>query len=142
MYMVRHLSTFVCVSCLVIYINNLSYYLSLSLSIVPLPVVIISPGFVNVSYDSSVILTCKVQSLNTPIVSWTSNTVMTFPLPSLVSSNDIYTSILTLERLTLEYIGEYSCTAVNEGGEIRDMINVNVYGKKMMHLFTFMIILI
>ena len=114
----------------------------LSLSIVPLPVVTISPGFVNVSYDSTVILTCEVQSLTTPTVSWTSNTEMTLPSPSLVSTNNIHTSTLTLEQVTLEYIGEYTCTAENEEGETSDMINVNVYGKKMMHLSTFMIILI
>ena len=33
--------------------------------------------------------------------------------------------------MTLEYIGKYTCTAVNEGGERSDMINVDVYGKNM-----------
>ena len=99
--------------------------------------VTISPGFANVSYDSTIILTCEVQSLTTPTVSWTSNTEVTLPSPSLVSSNGIYTSTLTLERVTLEYIGEYTCTAVNEGGETSDVIKINVYGKEMMHLFTF-----
>ena len=91
--------------------------------------VTISPESVNVSYGSTVTLTCEVQSLTTPTVTWTSNTDVTLPFTSLVSSNDIHTSNLTLEQVTLEYIGEYTCTAVNEGGEISDMINVNVYGK-------------
>ena len=56
---------------------------------------------------------------------------MTLPSPSLVSNNDIHTSTLTLEQVTLEYIGEYTCTAVNEGGERSDMINVTLYGKEM-----------
>ena len=104
---------------------------SLSLSPVPLPVVTISPESVNVSYGSTVTLTCEVQSLTTPNVTWSSNTSVTLPSTSLVSSNNTHTSILTLEQLTLEYIREYTCTAVNEGGEMSDMINVNVYGKSM-----------
>ena len=98
--------------------------------------VTISPGFVNVSYSSTVILTCEVQSLTTPTVSWTSNTEVTLPSTSLVSTRDIHTSTLTLEQVTLEYIGEYTCTAVNERGETRDVIDINVYGKEMMHLST------
>ena len=93
--------------------------------------VTISPGFVNVSYISTVNLTCVVQSLTTPTVTWTSNTDVTLPSTSLVSRNDTHTSTLTLEQVLLEYIGEYTCTAVNEGGERSDMINVTVYGKNM-----------
>ena len=95
--------------------------------------VTISPESVNVSYNSTVTLTCEVQSLTTPNVTWTSNTDVTLPSTSLVSDDDnyIHTSILTLEQVTLEYIGEYTCTAVNERGEISDMINVNVCGKNM-----------
>ena len=68
---------------------------------------------------------------------------MIIPSTSFVSKDDnsIYTRILTLEQVTLEYIGEYSCTAENEGGEISDMINVTVYGKNVCvflhHLFHF-----
>ena len=36
--------------------------------------------------------------------------------------------------MTLNYTGEYTCTAENEGGEISDMINVNVYGKECVYL--------
>ena len=93
--------------------------------------VTISPESVNVMYGSTVTLTCEVQSLTTPTVTWTSNTDVDLTFTSLVSSNDTHTSILTLEQVTLEYIGEYTCTAVNEGGESSDMINVNVYGKNM-----------
>ena len=124
---------YVCLSvCLINCIDNLfSLLLSVFLSTVPLPVVTISPESVNVSYNSTVTLICNVQSLTTPTITWTSNTDVTLPSTSLVSSNDIHTSTLTLERVTLEYIGEYTCTAVNEGGERSDMINVNVYGKNM-----------
>ena len=93
--------------------------------------VAISPESVNVSYNSTVTLTCEVQSLTTPTVTWTSNTTVDLTSTSLDSSNYIHTSTLTLEPVTLEYIGEYTCTAVNEEGEISDMINVNVYGKNM-----------
>ena len=104
----------------------------MSLSLVPLPVVTISPRSVNDSYNSSVNLTCEVQSLTTPNVTWKSNTDVTLPSTSLVSNNDIHhISNLTLEQVTLEYIGEYTCTAENEGGEMSDMINVTVYGKNM-----------
>ena len=103
---------------------------SLSLSPVPLPDVMISPGSVNVSYNSTVNLTCVVQSLTTPTVNWTTDTNVT--LTSLVTTNytNMYTRILTLEQVTLEYIGKYTCTAENEGGEISDTINFTVYGKE------------
>ena len=106
---------------------------SLSLSVVPLPNVTISPGSVNVSYNSTVTLTCVVQSLTTPTVNWTTDTNVTLPSTSLVSNNDnnVHTSILLLEQVTLEYIGVYTCTAENEGGGISDMINVDIYGKEM-----------
>ena len=93
--------------------------------------VIISPGSVNVSYNSTVTLTCEVQSLTTPNVTWMSDTDVTLPSTSLVSNNDIHISNLTLEQVTPEYIGEYTCTAENEGGEMSDMINFTVYGKNM-----------
>ena len=76
-----------------------------------------------------VILTCEVQSLTTPTVTWTSNTDVTLPSISLNSNENIHTGNITLEQVTLEYIGEYTCTAENEGGEISDMINVDVFGK-------------
>ena len=76
-------------------------------------------------------LTCEVQSLTTPKVTWRSNADVTLPSTSLVSNDDIHISNLTLEQVTLEYIGEYTCTAENEGGEMRDMIRVDVYGKHM-----------
>ena len=117
----------------------LCVYVPMSLSLVPLPVVIISPHSANDFYNSSVTLTCKVQSLTTPNVTWKSNTDVTLLSTSLVSNNDIHISNLTLEQVTLEYIGEYTCTAENEGGEMSDMINVTVYGKNMcvsIHLFS------
>ena len=77
-----------------------------------------------------VILTCEVQSLTIPNVTWTSDTDVPLPFTSLVGSNEnIHTGNITLEQVTLEYIGEYTCTAENEGGEISDMINVDVFGK-------------
>ena len=120
-----YLSVYLYVSSLIIIL------LSLFLSLVSLPVVIISPGSVNVSYNSTVTLTCEVQSLTIPNVIWMSNTDVILPPPSLVSNDDIHTSVLTLEQVTLEYIGEYTCTAENEGGEMSDIIRVDVYGKDM-----------
>ena len=98
---------------------------------ISLPAVAISPESVNVFYNSTVTLTCEVESLTTPNVTWTSDTNVTLPSTSLDSSNYTHTSILTLEQVTLEYIGEFTCTAVIEAEEISDMINVNVYGKNM-----------
>ena len=91
--------------------------------------VTISPGSVNVSYNSTVIFTCEVQSLTTPNVTWTSNTHVTLPSISLNSNKNIHTVNVTLEQVILEYSGEYTCTAENEGGEMSDMINVDVFGK-------------
>ena len=115
-----------------IYIYNQSILLSVSLSLVPPPNVIISPGPVNLSYNSTVTLTCVVQSLTIPTVNWTTDTNVTLASTSLVSNNDnnVHNRTLILEQVTLEYIGEYTCTAENEGGDISDMINVDVYGKE------------
>ena len=120
------LSIFVCLCVFLL----LCVYVPMSLSLVPLPVVTISPRSVNDSYNSLVTLTCEVHSLTTPNVTWKSNTDVTLPSTSLVSNNDIHISNLTLEQVTLEYIGEYTCSAENEGGEMSDMIRVDVYGKK------------
>ena len=71
-----------------------------------------------------------VYSLVTSSVTWTSNTDVTLPSNSLVSidDNSIHISNLTLEQVTLEYVGEYTCTVENEEGEMSDMIYVDVYG--------------
>ena len=108
--------------------------LSLSLSPVPLPVVSIFPKTVDVPVISTVILTCKVQSLTTPNVTWISSAGVTLSSPLIVTNEDIHYSAITLEKVTLEYIGEYTCTAQNEGGEASDMINVDVYGKECVYL--------
>ena len=110
-----------------------SLLLSLSLFPVPLPNVTISPGSVNVSYNSTVTLTCVVQSLTISTLNWTTDTNVNLTSTSLVSNNDnnVHNSILILEQVTLEYIGEYTCTAKNVGGEMSNMINVIVYGKEM-----------
>ena len=115
---------------LYIYNYDSSILLSVSLSLVPPPYVTIFPGSVNVSYNSTVSLTCVVQSLTTPTVDWTTDTNVT--LTSLVSTNytNIYTRILTLEQVTMEYIGKYTCTAENGGGAISAVIHITVYGKE------------
>ena len=94
----------------------------------------IFPRTVHVPVISTVILTCKVQSLTTPNVTWTSSADVTLSSTLLLTSEDIHYSTITLEKVTLEYIGEYACTAENEGGEISDMINVDVYGKECVYL--------
>ena len=85
------------------------------------------------SYNSTVTLTCVVQSLTAPTLNWTTDTNVDLTSTSLVSNNDntIHNSILILEQVTLEYIGEYTCTAENVRGWMSDMINVIVYGKDM-----------
>ena len=92
----------------------------------------ISPGSVNISYNSTVTLTCEVQSLNISTVNWTTDTNVTLPSTSIVSNNDnnIHNSTLTLEQVTLEHIGEYFCNAINEGGKTSAALNVTVYGKE------------
>ena len=97
-----------------------------------LPVVTISPGSVNMPYNSTVTITCEVQSLTIPTVNWTTNMNVVLPSASLISNHDnnIYTSTLTLEQVTLEYTGEYSCNAENEGGEISAALNLTVYGEE------------
>ena len=74
-------------------------------------------------------LNCVVQSLTTPTVIWTTDTNVTLTSLDSNKDNNIHNKTLTLEKVTLEYIGEYTCTAENEGGEISDTINFTVYGK-------------
>ena len=92
----------------------------------------ISPGSVHVTYNSAVNLTCEVKSLTTPTIIWINDTNMILPSTSFVSKDDnsIYTRILTLDLVTLEYTGEYSCNAKNEGGEISAALNLTVYGEE------------
>ena len=55
---------------------------------------------------------------------------MILPSTSLViSNNDIHSSTLTLQQVTLEYTGTYICTAENEGEEINARITFDVFGK-------------
>ena len=77
-------------------------------------------------------LTCEVQSLTIPTVTWTTDANVTLPSTSIVSNNDnnIHNSTLTLEQVTLDNIGNYTCTAENEGGEMSDMIDVDVFGEE------------
>ena len=102
-----------------------SLLLPLSYS-VPLPNVTIS---VNILADSRVNLTCVIQSLTSPTVNWTTNMNVVSPSVVINHDNNVYTSTLILEQVTLQYSEEYTCTAENEGGEMSDMINVDVYGK-------------
>ena len=83
-------------------------------------------------YNSTVTITCEVLSLTTPTVNWTTNMNVVLPSASLVSNDDnsIYTSTLTLKQVTLEYTGEYSCNAENEGGKMSAALNVTVYGEE------------
>ena len=108
------------------------FHLSLIFTFLVLPVVTISPGSVNMPYNSTVTITCEVQSLTIPTVNWTTNMNVVLPSASLISNHDnnIYTSTLTLEQVTLEYTGEYSCNAENEGGEISAALNLTVYGEE------------
>ena len=99
------------------------------LSAVPPPNVTIIPRSVNIPINSRVTIACIVHSLTAPSVSWSSDTNMTLPSTSLVSNNDIHNSTLTLEQVTMEYSGKYTCTAENEWGEMSDMIVVDVDGK-------------
>ena len=92
--------------------------------------VTIISGSVDVRLSSTVILTCEIHSLTTPNITWTSNTNVTLSSTLPLRIGNIFHSAVTLENITLNYIGEYTCTAENEGGEISDMINVNVYGKE------------
>ena len=130
-YMLLHTSI-ICFIYIYIYIYIIHPFYSLSLSLVPPPNVTILPGSVNVSYNSTVTLYCMVHSLTTPTVIWTTVTNVTLPSTFLVSSNDnnVHTSTLLLEQVTLEYIGEYTCTAQNVGAKISIKINVDVYGKE------------
>ena len=90
----------------------------------------ITPRSVDAPINSTVTLTCVVQSLTIPTVNWTTSTNITLPSSSLISSDDIHTRNITLKQVTLEYIGNYTCTAENEGGEMSDMIDVDVFGEE------------
>ena len=107
-------------------IVNISLSFYIYHSAVPPPNVTIIPISVNIPINSRVTIACIVHSLTAPSVSWSTDTNMTLPSTSLVSNNDIHNSTLTLEQVTQEYSGKYTCTAENEWGEMSDMIHVIV----------------
>ena len=88
--------------------------------------------FFNIVYNvnSALIIICRIQSLTIPEVTWTSNTDVALR-SSLSSNEDIHTSHILLQPVILKYSGKYTCSAENEGGEMSDTININVYGKNM-----------
>ena len=81
-------------------------------------------------YNSTFDLTCTVTSLTVPTITWSSSALAGVPSQPLITSDiATHTSILTLEQVKLNYIGLYTCTAVNEGGTGTVTANVTIFGK-------------
>ena len=82
-------------------------------------------------YNSTFDLTCIVMSLSVPNITWSSTALAGLPSQPLITSDiATHTSILTLERVKLNYTGTYTCTAVNEGGNDTATADINIFGKE------------
>ena len=82
-------------------------------------------------YNSTFNLTCTVISLTIPNITWSTSAIAGVPSqPSITSHIATHTSILTLEQVKLNYTGNYTCTAINEGGSNTVAADVNIFGKE------------
>ena len=64
-------------------------------------------------------------------ISWSTIANITIDQPEVMSSTDeLWTSTLTLSQITLDHIGNYICTASQSvgGGEDSDSASINVLG--------------
>ena len=93
---------------------------------VPLSEIILTPANTVVLYNSTVTLTCTVTSVQHPNITWSAPTGIILPTPSNTTNSDVYTSILVLSRVTLDYSGTYTCYSVNDGGKSSSSSNVTV----------------
>ena len=84
-----------------------------------------------VIYYSTFDLTCTVISLTVPTITWSSSAIASLSSqPPITSDIATHTSILTLERVKLNYTGNYTCTAVNDGGTDTATADINIIGKE------------
>ena len=93
---------------------------------VPLSEIILTPANTVVLYNSTVTLTCTVTSVQRPNITWSAPTGVTLPNPSNTNNNGVYTSVLVLSQVTLDYSGTYTCYSVNDRGKSSDSSNVTV----------------
>ena len=120
-------------NCVSLTINiNYNYIDSVcSVHLVHAPDVIVYPEVDIKIYNSTFSLTCTVTSLTVPNITWSSTALADVPSqPSITSDIATHTSILTLERVNLNYTGTYTCTAVNEGGTDTATANITIFGKE------------
>ena len=84
-----------------------------------------------INYNSTFDLTCTVISLTRPTITWSSSAIASLPSqPPITSDIATHTSILTLERVKLNYTGNYTCTAVNDGGTDTATADITIVGKE------------
>ena len=84
-----------------------------------------------INYNSTFNLICTVISLTVPNITWSSSAIASLPSqPSITSDIATHTSILTLEQVKLNYTGNYTCTAVNDGGTGTATADINIIGKE------------
>ena len=93
----------------------------------------ISPPSQSVNHSDTATFTCTVTSLIQPAITWSTNatTGITTQPDVLTTSqgNNTYNSTLTLNGVTLDSIGGYTCNATNDGGSNTATATLNVQGK-------------
>ena len=89
------------------------------------------PEKATINYNSTFDITCTVISLTKPTITWSTSAIAGVPSPpSITSDIATHTSILTLEQVKLNYTGNYTCTAVNEGGNDTATADITIVGKE------------
>ena len=108
----------------------ISFSLLFPLSVPP-PTVTVTPSSVEAYYNETITLFCKVSSLVPVSISWSTIANINIDQSEVVSSTDeLWNSTLTLFQITLDHIGDYTCTASQSvgGGKNNDSASINVLG--------------
>ena len=107
------------------------YFLYVSHAAPPPSDIAITPPTPTRALSSNVTFTCTVTSLTQPTITWSTDaTNNNISDSTTTSQGNTYTSTLTLNGVTLDSIGGYTCTATNEGGSNTATATLNVEGKK------------
>ncbi|XP_019862357.1 PREDICTED: hemicentin-1-like, partial [Amphimedon queenslandica] len=95
---------------------------------VPTSGVSLTPDSLEIYYNMTLELNCRVFSVTPPTINWTTTANVTIPSESIVTMNtgNMYKSVLTIDNIDLSYTGLYTCSFTNQGGTESDVSNVTV----------------
>ena len=116
------------------YASHVHVHMIFFVFLVPPPSdIAIAPTTQSVNHSDTATFTCTVTSLIQPTITWSTNatTGITTQPDVLTASqgNNMYTSTLVLDGVTLDSIGGYTCNVTNYGGSNTATATLNVIGK-------------